>query len=186
MPVYTLYLKALFTPMVRFYFTVVCLLVLSNSSFGQTATDSLASPVKTLSYKQYNAYLNGDDNDNMALVAELNYYPSPQVAIELKKELGLTPDELLKITDINTELTRKKKEMGRFIIKNERVLDSLFRIKQVNDGNLVFFGQRTDLYRGELRNAVLQAYLKVSAILTTGQLKKYQQLHKPQTGRYTN
>jgi len=179
-------LNALFIAMVRVYFTLFCLLVFNNKSFGQSDTDSIASPVKTLSYKQYNAYLNGDDYDNMALVAEINHYASPQSVIELKKQLALTPDELLKVTAINTELIRKKKEMGRFIIKNERVLDSLLRIKQINDGNLVFFGQRTDLYRGELRNAILQAYLKVSAILTAEQLKKYQQLHKPQTGRYTN
>lgn len=163
--------------MVRYYFAVFCLLVFSNSSFAQTA-DSLHSPVKTLSYKQYNAYLNGDDIDNMALVAELNHYPSPQKTIELKKQLGLSADQLLKITAVNTELVRKKKEMGRFIIKNERVLDSLFRVRKIDDGSLIFYGERTDLYRGELRNAILQAYLKISGILTPNQLKRYEQLHK--------
>ena len=163
--------------MVRYYFAIFCLSLLSSSSFAQTA-DSLYSPVKTLSYKQYNAYLNGDDIDNMALVAELNHYPSPQKTIELKKQLGLSADQLLKITAVNTELVRKKKEMGRFIIKNERVLDSLFRVRKVDDGSLIFYGERTDLYRGELRNAILQAYLKISGILTPNQLKRYEQLHK--------
>jgi hypothetical protein len=164
--------------MIRYYLVVFCLLALNSNSFGQTSADSLASPVKTLSYKQYNAYLNGDDIDNMALVAELNHYPSPQKTIELKKQLGLNADQLAKITAINTELIRKKKEMGRFIIKNERVLDSLFRVRKVDDGSLIFYGERTDLYRGELRNAILQAYLKITGILTPAQLKRYEQLHK--------
>jgi hypothetical protein len=164
--------------MIRYYLLISCLFTVSQICFAQLAKDSIASPVRTLNYKQYNAYLNGDDYDNMALVAELNEYPSPQKTIELKKQLGLSPEQLTKITAINTELLRKKKEMGRFIIKNERVLDSLFRIRQIDDGSLVFYGQRTDLYRGELRNAILQAYLKVNGILTPNQIKRYQQLHK--------
>ncbi|WP_139113085.1 hypothetical protein [Mucilaginibacter sp. PPCGB 2223] len=145
---------------------------------GQSAKDSITSPARTLSYKQYNAYLNGDDYDNMALVAELNDYPAPQRAIELKKQLGLSSDQVAKITAVDAGLIRKKKEMGRLIIKNERVLDSLFRIRQVDDGTLVFYGQRTDLFRGELRNAILQAYLKVYGILTPNQRIRYKQLHK--------
>jgi len=164
--------------MIRYYLLISCLLIAGQLSFGQSAIDSTSSPVRTLNYKQYSGYLNGDDYDNMALVAELNEYPSPQKTIELKKQLGLSADQLTKITAINTELIRKKKEMGRLIIKNERVLDSLFRIRQVDDGSLVFYGQRTDLYRGELRNAILQAYLKVNGILTANQVKRYQQLHK--------
>jgi len=178
MPVYALSLKALFAAMVRLYFTVLCLLILGGNSFGQTGVDSLTSPVKTLSYKQYNGYLNGDDNDNMALVAELNHYPSPQKVIELKKQLGLTPDELLKVTAINTELIRKKKEMGRFIIKNERALDSLFRLKRLDDGTLIFYTNRFGLYQGELRNAILQAYIKIGVILTADQVKKYHKLQQ--------
>ena len=164
--------------MIRYFLLISCLLIVNRACFAQSATDSVTSPARTLNYKQYNAYLNGDDYDNMALVAELNEYPSPPKTIELKRQLGLSPDQLAKITAINTELIRKKKEMGRFIIKNERVLDSLFRIRQVDDGSLVFFGQRTDLYRGELRNAILQAYLKVYHILTPSQLTRYRQLHK--------
>src|ERR1700761_1265142 len=131
MPVYALSLKALFKPMIRYYLIASCLLMIVNTCLGQSATDSVTSPARTLSYKQYNAYLNGDDYDNQALVAELNDYPAPQRTIELKKELGLSPDQLTKITSINTELIRKKKEMGRLIIKNERVLDSLFRIRKI-------------------------------------------------------
>ncbi|WP_448700368.1 hypothetical protein ACFGVR_00610 [Mucilaginibacter sp. AW1-3] len=166
--------------MIRYYFLASCLLLIVNTCFGQSATDSVTSPARTLSYKQYNAYLNGVDYDNQALVAELNDYPAPQRTIELKKQLGLSADQLTKITAINTELIRKKKEMGRLIIKNERVLDSLFRIRKINDGTLVFVGQRTDLYRGELRNAILQTYLKVYDILTPNQRVRYQQLHKLQ------
>lgn len=132
-----------------------------------------------MSYKQYKAYLDGDDIVQMDGVAELNHYPSPEGALALKTQLALTADQLTKITAINTELVRKKKEMGRFIIKNERALDSLFRIKQIDDGTLIFYTNRAGAYQGELRNAILQTYLKVNAILTPEQVKKYQQIAKP-------
>jgi len=132
-----------------------------------------------MSYKQYKAYLDGEDFDHLALVAELNHYPSAEKTLGLKKELGLTPDQLAKITAINIELIRKKKEMGRFMIKNERALDSMFRAKKIDDGTLLFLTNRTGLYQGELRNAILLTYLKVDAILTPEQKKKYLHLAKP-------
>ncbi len=155
------------------------LLLLAGPGFAQMAGDSIPSPLKTMSYKQYKAYLDGEDFDHLSLVADINHYPSAEKVLGLKKELGLTPDQLFKITTINTELIRKKKEMGRFMIKNERALDSMFRIKKIDDGSLTFLTTRTGLYLGEWRNAILQTYLKVDAILTPAQKKKYQQLAKP-------
>ncbi len=68
--------------------------------------------------------------------------------------------------------------MGRFIIKNERALDSLFRLKRLDDGTLIFYTNRYGLYQGELRNAILQAYIKIGTILTADQVKKYHKLQQ--------
>jgi hypothetical protein len=154
--------------MIRIYLIAVLLLTMTPC-FAQIAGDSIPSPLKTMSYKQYKAYLDGDDYDHMARVADLNHYPSAERTLELKKQLALTAEQWAKISAINIELIRKKKEMGRFMIKNERALDSLFRIKKIDEGNLAFLANRTGLYLGELR----------IAILATEQKKKYLQLAKP-------
>lgn len=64
------------------------------------------------------------------------------------------------------------------MIKNEKALDALFKSKKLDDGTLIFYTNRYGLYQGELRNAILQAYVKVQAILDATQRKKYEQLQK--------
>lgn len=136
------------------------------------------SPLKSMSFTQYRAFVNGEDQSNMAAVADVNHYPDPQKTITWKKELVLTNAQLTQINTINTELVRKMKEMGQNIIKNEKTLEELFRTKKVIDGTLIFYTNRFGLYQGEQKNAVLQAYVKVYAILTPVQRKKYEQLQK--------
>lgn len=137
------------------------------------------SPLGSMSYEQYKAYSDGIDINHLDLIAAINHYPSAQKVLSLKKQLLLTADQTAQISAINTELNRKLKEMGAFIIKNEKTMDDLFRSKQINDGSLIFYANRYGLYIGEMRNAMLQTYLKVQNILSAGQLKKYVDLQKP-------
>jgi len=136
------------------------------------------SPIKTISDKQYNAYLNGTDMDDMALPAELNHYPTPDKALKFKKELSLSPIQVGNINKIAVELHRKKVEMGAFIIRNEKMLDSLFHNKQMDEGEIIFYSNRTGLYVGELRNAILQACFSTEKILSDDQIRKLEALEK--------
>jgi hypothetical protein len=161
------------------YLFATFLLLATGNAFAQYNSDSTGmSPLKTMTYTQYKAYIDGVDINNMGLVAQINHYPEPQKVIGLKKELDLTGGQLSQITAINIELQRKMKEMGDFIIKNERALDALFKTNRIDDGTLIFYTNRYGLYQGEMRNAVLQASVKVQGILTPVQRKKYQQLVK--------
>jgi hypothetical protein len=130
------------------------------------------SPVKTLSYKQYDALLKGEDLYDMALPATLNHYPMPDEVIKYKKQLDLSPEQASKIAAIGKELHRKRLEMGPIIIKNEQMLDSLFRKHIVDDGTLIFYANRYGLYQGELRNAILQACYATEKLLAPAQVKK--------------
>jgi hypothetical protein len=135
------------------------------------------SPVKTLTDKQYTALLNGDDvYDNMAIPAQINHYPMPDQAIRFKKELGLSPNQVAKITAIAIELHRKRVEMGAFIIKNEQTLDELFRKQRLNNGDVIFYATRSGLYYGELRNAILQACLSTGDLMAPQQIKQLETL----------
>lgn len=137
------------------------------------------SPLKHLTTEQYSAFQQGTDVWGMGRVAELNHFPSPQKVIELKSKLSLNKQQESDLQDIVTKLNFKVKEMGAFMIKNERMLDSLFRLGKVNDGQLIYYTNRYGLYEGELRNAILQSHLKTKKILKPAQLRKYERLLKP-------
>lgn len=136
------------------------------------------SPIKTLSDLRYTAYIKGRDQDDMALVAELNHYPHPEKVLLFKKELSLSPIQVGEINAIAAELHRKKVEMGGFIIHNEKMLDSLFHTRLLDNGVIIFYANRSGLYYGELRNAILQACYSTEKILTNAQIKKLEALEK--------
>jgi hypothetical protein len=136
------------------------------------------SPVKTLSDVKYNILLKGADFDDMALAAVLNHYPLPDSALKYKVQLGLNPGQITKLKDISSTLHRKRLEMGDNIIRNEKMLDTLFKIKQADDGAIIFYTNRYGLYLGEIRNAVLQACYKTENILSDVQIRKLESLEK--------
>lgn len=147
----------------------------TKQTLAAPQTDSTTikkSPVKTLTYAQYDALMKGEDLYNMALPATLNHYPMPDDVIKHKKQLDLSPDQTAKITALGKELHRKRVEMGPIIIKNERMLDSLFRTHSIDDGTLIFYANRYGLYQGELRNAILQACYATEKLLAPAQVKK--------------
>lgn len=147
---------------------------------AQTNTDTLLkkSPVRTLTDQQYTAYLNGTDVGNLARSAELNHYPLPDKLLQYKKELDLSPSQVNAITAIIKQLQMKRLEIGGSVIRNERVLDSLFRTNKADEGNIIFFGNRHGLYEGEYRTAVLMACFKTQKVLSERQIKKFEALQK--------
>jgi hypothetical protein len=158
----------------------VAIIILYYNARGQSIPDSTVkrSPLKTLSYEQYQALTNGDDIWGMSLAGELNHYPLPDKVLKFKKELQLSPIQLNKIAAIAKELNRKKLEMGQIIIRNERTLDSIFKYSRLDNGSLIFYANRYGLYQGELRNAILQACLATRTLLSDGQINRYEALQK--------
>jgi len=157
----------------------VCFILFLTHVNAQTPSDSTVikqSPVKTLTYEQYNALLKGDDLYNMALPGTLNHYPLPDKVIKHKRELDLSPIQVSKITTLSNNLHRKKIQMGGVIITNERTLDSLFRTHKLDDGTIIFYSNRYGLYQGELRNAILQACYETAKLLSPAQVKQLETL----------
>ena len=147
------------------------------SALAQTTDSTLKkSPVKTLTDKQYNALITGEDLYNMPLVAELNHYPMPGKAIKYRKEIGLSPVQISKINVIDKELHRKRIEMGVFVIRNERALDSLFKRRMLNEGIIIFYTNRYGLYQGELRDCILQACYNTWKLMSPQQIKQLETL----------
>jgi hypothetical protein len=155
---------------------IISLVFYGNLHAQQPDSTLKKSTVKSLTDKQYNALLKGEDLYGMPMVAELNHFPMPDKVIKYKKELDLSPVQITKISAIATELHRKRVEMGGFIITNEETLDKLFRKQSLNNGDVIFYANRSGLYYGELRNAILQACLSTGDLLAPQQIKKLETL----------
>ena len=157
---------------------VIPLLFVFYCGYAHAQTDSITnqSPVKSITTERYNALMKGVDLDHMSAVAELNHYPMPDKVLQYKKQLDLSPIQLSKLTVINTELRRKRIEMGGNIITNEKKLDDLFKANQVDEGVIIFYTNRYGLYQGEIRNAILQACYKTEQLLSAGQIKLLEKL----------
>ena len=156
---------------------LIALVIFCSKTFAQT--DSLKhSPVRTLTDAQYTAWQNGTDLANHAYVAELNRYPQPDKVLKLKKELDLSPIQINKLNDVIKMLKLKKTEVGISVIRNERTLDSLFRTGRLDEGSIIFYGNRYGLYEGEYRTALLIACFNTRRLLSDQQLKKFEALQK--------
>jgi hypothetical protein len=144
------------------------------------ATDTQAkhSTVKTISDLKYNAYLKGDDFDNMSSAGDLNHFPSPDSILKYKKQLDLSPIQVGQLTKLSDELHRKKLEMGSNIIRNEKMLDSLFHSRYIDEGSLIFYTNRSGLYYGEMKGAILMACYKAEKLVTPAQIRKLETLEK--------
>jgi predicted ATPase len=162
--------------MVKYLFTAV---LLSAACTGYAQSDTVKkSPVRTLTYQQYNAYLKGEAANDMAMVAEMNHYPMPDKVLKLRSELDLSPVQIKKIEEINTYMHRRRLQIGGSVISTERTLDSLFRTHKMDDGTLIFYTNRYGLYQGELKNAILQACLATQKVLNEKQLVRFEALQK--------
>lgn len=155
---------------------IITLFIFTAAKAQQPDSTLKKSPVKTLNDKQFTLLITGEylfDDINQA--ALLNHYPMPGDALKFKKELSLSPAQVTKLGTIATELHRKRVEMGNFIVTNETTLDKLLK-KGTDNGSIIFYANRSGLYYGELRNAILQACVSAGNLLSPGQVSKLETL----------
>ncbi|WP_214072440.1 hypothetical protein [Mucilaginibacter sp. dw_454] len=164
--------------MIKTLFTFLPILV-ATTTYAQSAADTgKHSPVRTLTYQQYEGLLKGEADEDMARVAEMNHYPLPEKVLKYKYEIDLSPIQVKKLTEAKDYLHRRRLQIGGSIIDTEHQLDSMFRYNHVQDGNLIFYANRYGLYQGELKNAFLQACLSTRKLLSDQQMAKFESLQK--------
>ena len=164
--------------MIKTLFTFLPILV-ATTTYAQSAADTgKHSPVRTLTYQQYEGLLKGEADEDMARVAEMNHYPLPEKVLKYKYELDLSPVQVKKLTEAKDYLHRRRLQIGGSIIDTEHMLDSMFRYNRVQDGSLIFYTNRYGLYQGELKNAFLQACLSTRKLLSDQQMAKFESLQK--------
>lgn len=112
----------------------------------------------------------------LAKAAELNGVPGPAHLLELKDEIGLTPDQVAAINALFEEMRASAIATGERLIEQERRLEEKFRTGTVDAGSLKNDLDAIGRTRAELRYVHLATHLKTPAILTPHQVTRYNAL----------
>jgi Spy/CpxP family protein refolding chaperone len=111
-----------------------------------------------------------------ALVAEKNLYPSPKKVLDFKDQLGLTKNQIQKITELIDITTVSASVKGSEIIEEEEGLDQLFGTGTMNDRTLRDKLNKIGKLRADYAFMHLQVYVKVKQILSPNQYERYKEL----------
>jgi hypothetical protein len=131
--------------------------------------------IKALSPQEISDYLSGKGM-GLAKAAELNGYPGPAHVLELATELKLTPDQKARTEALFKNMEARAITLGKELVEEERVLDSLFASRSVTPEVLAGSLARIARFQGELRQVHLQAHLEQTALLTPDQVRQYNRL----------
>jgi Spy/CpxP family protein refolding chaperone len=141
-----------------------------------------ARPIKSLSSQQVDGYLNGRGM-GLAKAAELNSYPGPMHVLELKVQLGLTPEQAGQAQRAFDEMKARATELGRAIVERERELDESFAKKTIDERAMDEKVLQIGRLEAELRAAHLRAHLRMREVLTAGQIEEYDRLRGYRAGK---
>ncbi len=134
-----------------------------------------ARRVKALSDEQM-ADLVAGRGMGLALAAELNGYPGPLHVFELAETLDLTDGQVSRTKKLLEQMKEQTIPIGRRIIDQETLLDSLFAEKKITAASLAEATKRIAVAQGELRAAHLRYHLVMTDLLSPEQVGRYARL----------
>ncbi|WP_211092067.1 Spy/CpxP family protein refolding chaperone [Vibrio agarilyticus] len=120
--------------------------------------------------------LNRGGGWGLAKAAELNGVPGPAHILEMGSEIGLTSDQENKIQVIYDNMKIEAIELGKQLINLEKILNNGFSNKTINQSLLENTVQDIEKVRAKLRVIHLSTHLQTPSILTTEQIKRYNEL----------
>ncbi len=132
-------------------------------------------PVKALSSAEIDGLLSGKGM-GLAKAAELNHYPGPLHVLQVVKDLGLSQQQQLQTQQLYAAMKSEAVRIGRLIVEEERRLDGLFASATVTDELLRPGLNKIAVLRGELKYVHLKAHLQQKTILSSEQIRRYDQL----------
>jgi hypothetical protein len=108
-----------------------------------------------------------------AMAAELNGWPGPLHALELKDELGLSAVQVRRMEALRREMKAEAVPLGEALVAAERDLDSLFATGAPTPDEVAAATARIAGIEGRLRAAHLVAHLRAAPVLTSHQTMLY-------------
>lgn len=163
--------------------TIVGLLLLAGAALAQHGGHGPAAPyageqaraIKSLSAEDI-AELRRGGGWGLAKAAELNGLPGPAHLLELRAQIGLTPDQVAAVQALYDKMRRDALAEGERLIAHERGLDAAFRERRVTDESLRTMLAEIEASRTALRYIHLATHLATPALLTEAQISKYNEL----------
>lgn len=131
--------------------------------------------IKALSPDEIGGYLKGKGM-GFAKAAELNHYPGPSHVITFASELGLSDDLLARTKTVFDKMQRKTQKLGRQLVDKEKILDSLFKNRKINNQNLKSLVNEIAIIKGEIRVTHLETHLEMKGMLSPHQVAEYDRL----------
>ena len=146
------------------------------SASAQTQATSYAGEqaraIKALSEADVASLLAGQ-GAGFAKAAELNGYPGPAHALELKDRLDLSANQLSATEALLVSHKARAREIGAALVQAERVLDGLFASRNANAAAVEHATRQVGLLHAQLRAEHLNTHLTQTALLSTEQVARY-------------
>lgn len=131
--------------------------------------------IKSLSNEDIEALLNGE-GWGLAKAAELNGVPGPSHILDMKSEIDLSESQFEQIQAVFDKMNSRAKKVGELLIKKERELNSAFAEKEITVPQLKTLTSEIGAIRGELTFIHLKAHLEASKVLSSEQIRLYNEL----------
>ena len=112
----------------------------------------------------------------LAKAAELNSYPGPLHALELREALGLDATQVAALEDQKGRMADAAKTLGQRIVSAERELDRLFAERRIDAATLQARAEEIGRMQGQLRAVHLATHLETRAVLSEAQVRRYDEL----------
>ncbi len=112
----------------------------------------------------------------LARSAEENGYPGPKHVLELRNELGLSPDQSRKAEALREGVRVSAGIVGQQIVEKEADLFNLFQTASADELQVQTLLREIGALRADLGFIHLQAHMRMKEILTPGQIDRYYEL----------
>lgn len=112
----------------------------------------------------------------LAKAAELNSYPGPMHALELRNALGLDAVQVAALEDQKSRMAEAAVALGHQLVAAERELDRLFAERRVDAASLQARAEEIGRLQGRLRAVHLATHLETRATLSEAQVRRYDEL----------
>ena len=109
----------------------------------------------------------------LALAAELNGMPGPAHLLELKDQIPLTPDQVIKTQALFDDMRKAAIPSGERLITAETALEATFASGKVDEPSLRRLLADAEYARTELRFIHLSQHFKTVQFLTPEQIRRY-------------
>jgi len=136
---------------------------------------------KTLSAEEITQYRAGAGM-GYAKAAELNHFPGPMHVLDLADKLALSAELRAATKRLMDDHKAEARQIGAKLVDAERNLEALFRSGKVEGAELAKATHEAARLRGEYRLSHLEAHLRMRALLSDEQVKRYDTLRGYEAG----